>query len=595
MGRAPWMLALLVLSASALPLAEASLPVERRLVSFDLDAPLVGALVGGARVVEAFPFARVAVVEGTLPELRALAALPGVAGVYRDEPLTPNLDRVRALVRAEPEPGEAWPSGGNVTIALVDSGIDASHPGFAGRIAAAVRISRSGFVSEGGDDRGGHGTHVAGILAGDGARSDGGRLRGLAPASRLVAVDISDSFTTTSAVRAFEWIYENRAKHGIRVVSNSWGREKADARYDADDPVIRASDALVANGLVVVFSAGNRGRDGEATLTTEASNPNVLAVGAASAAGRAEPYSSRGPARDGAGVDLAWTKPDLVAPGTAVVSARASSQGLARAASDEERYYMMMNGTSMAAPQVAAAAALIIDRHPSLEPTIVAAILQRTARDVGAVGPDADTGFGMLDVRAALLAADALEAGERSIVVERRVPVRESGSLAAVQGLVLLDGAAPRLPPAQSVELPLALPAGASRVELWFNWSGQASFDARLEGPGASIPFERAGASSLRLARDVEPGAHRVVATPTSPASSTPYALEGDIVVLDARVVDQPAELHSRPPPASGGFFVPVSGTLLVADVVTGEPMMVLTALVVVSLAAAAWGARRRP
>src|SRR5438552_2427634 len=290
MGRgAAAVFALLVLLLA--PLAAAlPAPHERRLVSYD-GAGLPPA--PGVALVQNFAFARVALVEGAPDAIDALRAWG--AHVYPEETLTLELDRVRTEDDAEPTPAEAasWPMGAGVTVALVDSGVDASHPGFEGRMAAAVRIERSGAVTPGGSDDDGHGTHVAGILAGSGARSTNGRLHGLAPQARLVSVATSDSFTTTSAVRAFEWVHEHRGDYGIRVVSSSWGREKSDAHYDPDDPVIRASDALAADGLVVVFSAGNRGHDGAATLTTEATNPDVLTVGAASASGRVEAYSSR--------------------------------------------------------------------------------------------------------------------------------------------------------------------------------------------------------------------------------------------------------------------------------------------------------------
>src|SRR5581483_9253115 len=189
--------ALLLVAPVLLPAATAE-GTERRLVSFDDAPPAVGSSFGPARVVEAFPFARVALLEGPASALDALRSLPGVAGVYRDEPVTLLLDRAGAT---------DWPTGRNVTVALVDSGLDAQHPGFAGRVAASVRIEADGSVDAGRGDSDGHGTHVAGIVAGSGAQSQNGRLHGLAPGAKLVAVDISSSFTTTTAVRAFAWIH----------------------------------------------------------------------------------------------------------------------------------------------------------------------------------------------------------------------------------------------------------------------------------------------------------------------------------------------------------------------------------------------------
>ena len=596
MGRASaGLLLLLVLLPAAAPGADAGGATERRLVSFDGAPPAAGSALGGARVLEAFPFARVALVEGAPAALARLASLPGVAGLYPEEPVRLLMEREREVVQAEAPAGAAWPAGANVTVAVVDSGIDATHAAFAGRVAASVRIGRGGATAPGDGDEDGHGTHVAGIVAGDGARSVDGRERGIAPAARVVAVDISDAFTTTTAVRAFAWIHENRATHDIRVVSNSWGREKEDAHYDPDDPVIRASDALVADGIVVVFSAGNRGRDGDATLTTEATNPNVLTVAAASAVGRVEPYSSRGPAVDAKGREVSWLKPDLAAPGTAVVSTRANAEGV-DAPTEEQRWYTTMNGTSMAAPQVAAAAALLLDEHPHLSPGMVAGILTGTARDVGAPGPDAQTGHGMLSVASAVQAARALDGGEQRLVVERRERVHQEGSVAAAERVVLSARDKPSLPPAESVVLPLALPAGAAEVDLWFNWTGPGDFDVSLLGPEGERRFEPSSEGSLRLRRAAGEGAYRVVVRPVGLAAYAEFALDGSVLVREERPVDVAAELHQRDPfVPQGGFFVSQSTAERLLGMLGAAPALVAAVVTaVVAGGALALGVRRR-
>jgi subtilisin family serine protease len=567
----------LLLAAPVLLPGAAAKGTEQRLVSFDDAAPAVGSLLGSVRVVEAFPFARVALAEGDASSFDALRGLPGVSGVYRDEPVTLLLDRARAIDHADPPPGAVgWPTGSNVSVALVDSGIDARHPGFAGRIAASVRVENDGTVDAGRGDDDGHGTHVAGIVAGDGAKSDNGRLHGLAPGARLVAVDISASFTTTTAVRAFAWIHEHHAQYNVRVVSNSWGREKEDAHYDADDPVIRASDGLVADGLVVVFSAGNRGRDGEATLTTEATNPNVITVAAGSPQGQAESYSSRGPAVDANRRPLPWVKPDLAAPGTAIESARANAAAFAGARGDEERYYTVMNGTSMAAPQVAAAAALLLDQHPALTPQSVAALLTASARDMGPAGPDAGTGHGMLDVAAALDAARVTEQGRRLVVIETQVPLHATGTVLAAAGLVLADDGAAKLPPASEIILPILAPMGAASTDLWFNATGPGAFSAELDGPGGAWPFETDASGHLHLAHALAPGAYTLHARPTGVSPGSGYAMDGSIVVRAERIVDVPTGLrgHAAFVP-SGGYFVPQSSASRLLGVVNASPLLV--------------------
>ena len=587
---------LLLLAAPTTSFAQASPDVERHLVSFHGLPPADGARVLSALVVESFPFAGVALLEGPAPVFSAIAALPGVAGVYPDERLSLSMERARSVANADAPAGAAasWPTGRNVTIALVDSGIDPRHPAFEGRLLAAVRIPKNGGPAPGQGDADGHGTHVAGIAAGDGAASQDRRMRGIAPGAGIVGVDISDSFTTSSAVRAFAWIHEHRHQYDIRVVSNSWGREKEEARYDPDDPVIRASDALVADGLVVVFSAGNRGRAGDATLTTEATNPNVLTVGAASAAGRAEAYSSRGPARDADG-PVDWVKPDLVATGTAIFSARASALAPAKPRSDEERHYVVMNGTSMAAPQVAGAAALLLDAHPGLQPGMVAALLTGTARDLGPAGPDAQTGFGMLDVGAALRAAKAMEGGGAVVETERRVPVKREGTATGVEGLVLLAQGAAQLPPTRSVLLPLALPSGAAEVDLWLNWSGPGAFEATLTGPGGAAAFQRDGEGRLRLTRGVQDGLHQVEVRPSGPATSATFTLEGSILVRETRVVEGAPVFKVRSEPSGmGGFAVSRSAPERLVGVFETAPLLVLALAAGVGTLGSVWLLQRR-
>lgn len=559
-----------------LPMAAASPATSRFLVSFDGDVPAVGQRLAGADVLEAFPFAGVALLEGPTAVRGALAALPFVAGVYDEEPISLTMERERTLISAEPPAGARWPVGGNVTVALVDSGIDASHPAFSGRVSASVRISRGGLVSSDTGDADGHGTHVAGIVAGDGAGSPAGRQHGIAPAARLVGVDISDSFTTTNAVRAFAWIAENAQRYDIRVVSNSWGREKDDAHYDPADPVIRASDALVDQGIVVIFSAGNRGRDGDATLTSEATNPRVITVGAAGSSGRVESYSSRGPPVDSRHAALSWTKPDLVAPGTAVVSARASVLAIAEARGDEERYYTVMNGTSMAAPQVAGAVALLLDLQSDLSPAEVQALLQQTAQDLGPSGADDATGYGMLDVAAALREASYLSAGERRVVVETHLAIRKEGTMGAALGAVVLTAAGPALPPAASVTIPLVLPPGAANVELWLNWSSEGALDARLIGPAGTVVFQRMGGQSLHVDVGASTGAWRVEIVSTGPLSYTPYVLAGDITVREERVVEIAAESHGRALRSNGAFQASPIGGMATLEVVARAPWLAL-------------------
>ncbi|HVL49443.1 MAG TPA: S8 family serine peptidase [Candidatus Thermoplasmatota archaeon] len=508
----------------------------------------------GLAVVERFESVGVALVRGAPSAAAAAKGAPGVLGVYPVEPIAMNLVEARRVAAADVAP-PAGLDGAGVTVAIVDSGLDLDHPGFKDRVEAALRFRPNGAIESTRMDDDGHGTHIAGVIAGSGAGSSGERLRGFAPGARLVALDISDEFTTANAVRAFEWLAENHERHNIRVVSNSWGREKADAHYDRNDPVIRASDELVRRGIVVVFSAGNKGADGSSTLTTEASNPNVITVGAVSKEGRIERYSSRGPAVDADRRPLEWTKPDVVAAGTHIVSARSSQTAGANGRSGESLYYVAMNGTSMAAPQAAGAAALLLSRDPSLKPAEVRALLQATARDAGGRGPDPQYGYGILDVAAAL---DALAGvgSPGSVVVERRVPFHDEGRAVTAAERLVLTTAAPSTPDA-SLRVPLVAPAGADRVDAWFNWSGPGAFVVFLDGPGGARlgPFtpEKEGAIPIR-AKLPKSGVWTIDARPSGPVGDATWVASGNVVVLEQRQ-GGPRELPRPVGGDAGGFL----------------------------------------
>ncbi len=532
-------------------LADADGPVDAILVFDTGTHGLVESVVRdlGLDIVERFRFIGALHVRGDASILARTWMIPGVVGMYPEEALTMNLAASRTMVNVDDVPLAPASLGAGVTVAVVDSGIDNQHPALADRLRASVRVSGGGIVAGAGDGDG-HGTHVAGIVGGSGDASRDNRFRGVAPGAGLVAVDISESFTTTNAVRAFEWIHENHERYDIRVVSNSWGREKDDSRYDPNDPVIRASNALVAQGLVVVFSAGNNG-DEDASLTVEAMNPHVISVGATSKTGRVESYSSRGPARDTAGRDLDWVKPDVVAPGTHIVSTRTTAKS--GSLNGESKYYVEMNGTSMAAPHVAGAAAILLAAAPDLTPGLVQVILQDTARDLGPEGPDWAYGYGMIDVAAALRAAEARETNERVVLEERQIPFRASGQIVAAGDRIIITNLAPALPPEKSVMIPITVPIGARTLQFALTWDGAAGdLVAFLEGPGGTLGPYPAKGDRIDVALENPPaGAYRVDVRTNGPATLTQWAIAGSITVLEPHVVEGAGGARYNP---RGGF-----------------------------------------
>lgn len=306
-------------------------------------------------------------------------------------------------------------TGRGVGIAVVDSGV-AAHPDLAGRIVAAIDFTAaSPAVSTGPlGDAGGHGTHVAGLAAGDGTAS-GGEYAGMAPGANIVdvrVIDASGSSNTSTVLRGLQWVLANRATYNIRVVNLSLGAPAA-MSYTLD-PLATAAEILTFAGIAVVVAAGNSGPNA-GTITSPGYDPYVITVGAVDDQGTAvtaddsiAPFSSVGPTADGA------QKPDLVAPGRKMVSLRSPDSTLDQlyperrvtAANSQTADYFRLSGTSMAAPVVAGAIALLLERNPSLAPEQVKHRLLATATPVPAATAAAQ-GAGMLDALAAVGSIDA--------------------------------------------------------------------------------------------------------------------------------------------------------------------------------------------
>jgi serine protease AprX len=344
--------------------------------------------------------------------------------VAADEPVTAALDVTRAAAdQPTIDVPESELKGAGITVAVVDSGV-AQHADLQNLIAAVdftgpqSPLGVLGNLLAPGDsaDPNGHGTHVAGIVAGSGSHSPNGAMAGVAPEANLVSVRVLDGAgrgQTSDVLAGLQWILANKAQYGIRVVNLSLGHpvfEPADT-----DPLVQAVDALWDAGVVVVCSAGNGGRNGYVTVTSPCNSRKVITVGATNHHHTADigddtitTYSSRGPTA----LDL-FAKPDLVAPGNRIVSARSADSYMdllfpdRRVAADPSeptvQEYTEMSGTSMAAPLVAGTAALMLQQDPSLNPGTVKARLMLSARKP-ATGDPLVTGAGLLDILAALRA-----------------------------------------------------------------------------------------------------------------------------------------------------------------------------------------------
>ncbi|GLZ81940.1 hypothetical protein Afil01_67470 [Actinorhabdospora filicis] len=288
-----------------------------------------------------------------------------VASVSLDHRVTAVLDRSVPQIGA-PEAWAAGYTGAGVTVAVLDTGVDATHPDLAGKIAAEQNFTADPTAADGN----GHGTHVASTIAGSGSASNG-RYKGVAPDAKLISGKVlgADGNGLESWIIAgMEWATRN----GASVVNLSVGGRVTDGR----DPLARAVDDLTARtGTLFVIAAGNSGPGGP-LISTPGAATSALTVGAVDKGDAMASFSSRGPR-----VGDHAVKPEITAPGVNIVAARA--KGTAQG-TPVDAFYTALNGTSMATPHVAGAAALLRQARPDLSGPALKDALVSAAADKGA-------------------------------------------------------------------------------------------------------------------------------------------------------------------------------------------------------------------
>jgi serine protease AprX len=392
----------------------------------------------------------------------------GAAGTLRRDPSVSYLSTNRALRRLDDTSGWATRveqvqrsvgngpyrsasghvlDGTGIGVAVVDSGIDGTHPDLANRIVRNTKYLCTTpllvSVATGGcatpmvnttltdtDAQGGHGSHVAGIVAGDGTSSHG-TFRGVAPGASLYGYSVGDgdSIWTSEVNAAFQDVLTTNASGAntppIRIVTNSWG-DGAGTAYDPNDVTSQLTRALISSGVTVLFAAGNGdttnnggdGSDDRLSSTAKDPTPGVITVAnyddAATGTrnGTLDSSSSRG--WKGHPTDY----PDISAPGANITSTCRAAQpicaGFGFPSTEWAPYYTQLSGTSMATPHVAGIVALLLQARPDLKPAAVETLLQDTAYRFGdAASYEADPqnvggktsfdkGAGLADAQAAL-------------------------------------------------------------------------------------------------------------------------------------------------------------------------------------------------
>lgn len=514
----------------------------------------------GLREIRQLPLIGASLATGTPAGVRALALQPGVDSVEgADRPLAPQMDTSHRATRADlAEETFTSPDGGpydgtGVGVMVIDGGIDGTHPMFVddagvskvkrnlevvpfAALADAENPSTDLVVDDpdgdnNTDDVAGHGTHVAGTVAGYERTTASGRVvRGGAPGATLYGISVATAGSNYyGATAAQYWVLEHAADPcgdgtcpAIKAVNNSYG-PIGGSPYSPNSAANEIQRASIAKGVTWVWAAGNDGGDGSADATNGSAKeptPGVLSVAAYDDAGQGTrdgalaDFSSRGAAGDPS------TWPDLSAPGVDIQSAcRLTFNDCALdVLNDLDPDYGDLSGTSMAAPHIAGYVALLLQADPTLTPGAIELVLEDTAYKFGSgyVADPANTGstssfdkgHGLVDVTAALArvlgVADPGGTGDCSVTVMTDPEGDET----------LLTGIGPGTPPVASPDVDIVSVAAeevgsAVRLSIGVNDLGETPKSA---GDAVRTFFAAAGtAFTLDMNRDL--------ATPTAPTA----------------------------------------------------------------------------
>jgi len=407
-GRIRWAILCLALAASGSVPAAAQASPQRVEVIVQMDAgsaPAAGKAAvraAGGRVTGDLPIVNGFAAELSAPAAGRLAEADGVKAVTVDNAVEPqgvSLSRLQTAYPASVDAPQLWNysdmnvTGKGVGVAVIDTGIAGQHPDFrtsssnsTSRVVATAVTNPDARTA---GDAFGHGTHVAGIIAGNGwdRRNEDplrGRYVGIAPDANLISVKVSDDQGEASVldvIYGLQFVVDNKAAYNIRVVNLSL-ESTAIGSYKTD-PLNAAVEAAWFKGIVVVTAAGNRGSAEDAVSRAPGNDPYVITVGAyddqasnADGDDSRPAWSSRGITADG------FAKPEIHAPGSGIVSTLAPGSAFAAMCPTcvVDGQMIRAGGTSMAAPMISGTVALLLQAFPSLKPDQVKGLLTRNAR-----------------------------------------------------------------------------------------------------------------------------------------------------------------------------------------------------------------------
>ena len=473
-------------------------------------------------------------VNATKYQIEAISKLPSVRTIYsnktfefftHDSRILTSQSKVTTDATLTRRNGGMPLSGQGVTVAVLDTGIDATHPDlvFGSQVIQNVRVadlqgSSASFsypqIVDGLTDTDvamGHGTFVAGVIAGSGS-SSGGYYGGIAPGAKVLGVSCGDA-SLFYVLSGMDYILSHRAEQNIRVVNCSFGISGV---FDANDPVNIATRIMHDAGISVVFSAGNRGEQPN-SLNPYSVASWVIGVGSVNKSGSLSSFSSRGAAAYG------MYHPTMVAPGESIVSTRASginvvgtsglSAGLVSPDNDLQTVppaylprYTCSSGTSFAAPQVAGTIALMQQANPKLTPDQIKQILQQTATPMLAYSRY-EVGAGSLNTYAAV---------RKAALGGREGKFRDDFSNPGISySRDAVGGSTGSIPPGTTCSRTFNLPSDVMFATVQIGWvqnsSAASVLSTTITGPGKTIQMVAPSAIGL-------PSLKKTGATITDPA-----------------------------------------------------------------------------